>query len=93
VQSRACSGFAEPQPSLAIVISITIAKLLLFSEFSKQFLNFFHTFSCFFAPFLRRSSLRQIPADFCAILAEYFSKSAEYFPKLAEYSEVHKKKV
>jgi hypothetical protein len=24
-------------------------------------------------------------ADFCAILAEYFSKSAEYFSKLAEY--------
>jgi len=60
---------------------------------AKHFLNFFHTFSCFFAPFLRRSSLRQIPADFCAIPAEYFSKSAEYFPKLAEYSEVHKKKV
>ena len=37
MQSRACSGFAEPQPTLAIVISITSAKVQKFSETTKHF--------------------------------------------------------
>jgi hypothetical protein len=41
MQSRACSGFAEPQPTLAIVISITSAKLQKFSETAKHFGDFF----------------------------------------------------
>jgi hypothetical protein len=41
MQSRACSGFAEPQPTLAIVISITVAKLQKIPETAKHFRKYF----------------------------------------------------
>ena len=46
MQSRACSGFAEPQPTLAIVISITSAKLQKIPEITKLFGDFFQRKKC-----------------------------------------------
>ena len=46
MQSRACSGFAEPQPTLAIVISITSAKLQKIPETTKLFGDFFQRKKC-----------------------------------------------